>query len=211
MYRFSFRISHRNCCETSLSAAFPKHDISVIDIQSSNKQEKQYLYHISGSEKEFDGISAHIRSSKGYKLVKEVERSGNTLLLLVTLRQKAYVQNIIQRHNGFLLDMHTVSGGWEYWHIGVIERTAIKKILDGLKKIGQVKIIYVGKADFSRALLSAQQKAVLIYAHKNGYYQIPRKITIKQIAKALKLSPATVGEHLIRAENKVVSSIMSRL
>ncbi|MBI2655249.1 hypothetical protein HYX06_02380 [Candidatus Woesearchaeota archaeon] len=51
MYKFSFKIRHKNCSETALSIRFPKHYITVFDIQSRNPKEKQYLYNITGNEK----------------------------------------------------------------------------------------------------------------------------------------------------------------
>ena len=73
MYRFSFKIKHNNCEETKLSIDFPKHYISVIDIQSKNPKDKQYLYHISGDSKYFDKIKSYLNNSRYYKLVKEIE------------------------------------------------------------------------------------------------------------------------------------------
>ena len=55
MYRFSFKVKHKNCAETGLSLAFPKHHITVVDIQSSGTK-KQYFYYITGKNKDFDVI-----------------------------------------------------------------------------------------------------------------------------------------------------------
>ena len=135
MYRFSFKIRHKNCFETGLSIKFPKHHITVIDIQSTHPKEKQYFYYITGKAEEFDRIISHLKRSKGYKKIKEIERSKDTLLLLVVLYQKLYIQNVIQKYNGFFIDLHTVSEGYEYWHVGVVEKDSIDKMLKMFKKI----------------------------------------------------------------------------
>ena len=72
MYKFSFKIRHKNCSETAFSIKFPKHHITVFDIQSRNPKEKQYLYNITGDEKEFESIIKHLKNSKAYKLTKEI-------------------------------------------------------------------------------------------------------------------------------------------
>jgi len=64
MYKLSFKIRHKNCSETAFSSKFPKHHITVFDIQSRNPKEKQYLYNITGSDKEFDAIIKHLKNSK---------------------------------------------------------------------------------------------------------------------------------------------------
>jgi len=211
MYRFSFKVRHKGCFETGLSIKFPKHHITVIDIQSTHPKEKQYFYYITGKVEEFDKIISHLKKSKGYKKIKEIERSKDTLLLLVVLYQKGYIQNIIQKYNGFFIDLHTVSEGYEYWHVGVIEKDSINKMLKEFRKMGELKVLSIGEVQFTNTLLSKQQKKVFMYAHESGYYEIARKTTIGKIAKALKLSPATVGEHLLKAENKLIKSMVKKL
>lgn len=211
MFKLSFKVRHKHCFETALSLKFPQYHITVVDIQSTHPKQKQYFYYISGDVKKFDAIIVHLKKSKGYKLVKEVERSKDTLLLLVVLYQKSYIQNIIQKYHGFFIDLHTISAGYEYWHMGVLDRNSINEMLKELKKMGDIKVLYIGEVEFAHTLLSKQQKKVFIYAYQQGYYEVPRKTTMENIAKALHLSHATVGEHLLKAENKLILSVAKKL
>lgn len=211
MYKFSFKIQHKNCAETGLSIKYPKHHITVIDIQSKNPKEKQYFYYITGKNNSFDSVISYLKKSSSYKLTKEVERSKDTLLLLVVLKQTSYVQNIIQKYNGFLIDHHTVYEGYEYWHVGVLDRNVITPMKGDIKKVGDIHVLYIGEVDFAHSLLSNQQKNVFMYAYEQGYYEIPRRTTIAKIAKALKINPSTAGEHLLKAENKIIKSVARKL
>jgi predicted DNA binding protein len=211
MYKFSFKIRHKNCSETAFSIKFPKHHISVFDIQSRNPEEKQYLYNITGNNKDFDSIIRHLKNSKAYRLTKEVERTKDSLVLLVILDQQSYIQNVIQKYNAFFIDLHTVAGGYEYWHVGIFDRSLIEPMRKDLGKMGDLKILYIGEVDFAHTLLSEQQKKIFKYAFEMGYYEIPRKTTIAKISKALKLNHATVGEHLLKAENKLISSMARKI
>lgn len=211
MFKLSFKVRHKDCFETALSIKFPKHHITVIDIQSNNPAVKQYFYYITGDSKKFDALVSYLAASGGYKSTKEIERSGNTLLLLVVLKQRSYIQNVIQKYHGFFIDLHTVSEGYEYWHIGVVDRVAIDHMLKELRKMGELKILYIGEVDFSHSLLPKQQKKVLLYAYEQGYYELPRKTTISEIAEALHLNSSTVGEHLLKAENKLITSMARRI
>ncbi len=74
-----------------------------------------------------------------------------------------------------------------------------------------MKVISIAEVDFSHKLLTNQQKKIFDYAFKQGYYEIPRKINIKKIAEALNLSRSTVGEHLLKAENKVIKNTAKKL
>ena len=211
MYKLSFKVRHKGCSETGLSKKFTKHHITVVDIQSTHPKEKQYFYYISGDAEKFDAMISYLRKSKSYKLTKEIERSKDTLLLLVVLYQSGYIQNVIQEYNGFFIDLHTVSEGYEYWHVGVVDRDSIDKMLKEFKKMGELKVLYIGEVEFANTLLSKQQKKIFMFAHDHGYYEIPRKTTVAKIAKSLKLNPATVGEHLLKAENKLIKSMANRL
>ncbi|MBS3157733.1 helix-turn-helix domain-containing protein [Candidatus Woesearchaeota archaeon] len=211
MFKFSFKIRHRGCSETGLSVKYPKHHITVVDIQSTHLREKQYFYYITGNEKDFDAIIKYLQKSKTYKVTKEIERSKDTLLLLVVLRQTGFVQNLIQKYHGFFIEQHTVYGGWEYWHVGIIDRESIEPMRHEISKIGKLEVLYIGKVEFANTLLSPQQKKVFSYAYEQGYYEIPRKITIDKIASALKLNHATCGEHLLKAENKMINSMAKKV
>lgn len=211
MYKFSFKIKHKGCSETGLSIKFPNHHITVLDIQAKDPKKKQYLYYIKGDAKEFDRILKFLQKSKAYKLAKEIERSKDTLVLLVILYQPGFIQNTIQKYNGFFIDLHTVSEGYEYWHVGVVERETIEKMRKELKKAGKLETLYIGKVDFGQHLLSAQQKKIFQFAYEQEYYELPRKTTIAKIAKTLQLNPATVGEHLLKAENKLIHAMAKRI
>ncbi|WP_313696321.1 helix-turn-helix domain-containing protein [Halorarum halobium] len=56
--------------------------------------------------------------------------------------------------------------------------------------------------------LTDRQSAVLRYAADNGYYEIPRAVTTAEIADAVGVTRRTAEEHLRRAENKLVDSLV---
>ncbi len=211
MYRLSFKIKHRNCAETAFSLAFPSYHITVFDIQSQNARRKQYVYYIHGTSKMFDVMLEYLKPSKSYTFVQELERTSESLVLLVVLHQKSYVQNVIQKHHGFLLEGHTVYGGFEFWHIGSTERKSIDLMLTEFKELGELHVLYIGSTEFSHPLLSKQQKKIIQCAYDLGYYELPRKTTVAKIAKAVKLNHATVGEHLLKAENRLLEQAIKKL
>lgn len=56
--------------------------------------------------------------------------------------------------------------------------------------------------------LTQKQREVLVAAYKIGYY-IPRKTTSEQLAKNLKLADSTVVEHLRKAEQRLITHILT--
>lgn len=56
---------------------------------------------------------------------------------------------------------------------------------------------------------SARQREVLLLAYEQGYYEIPRSTTTTKIANEMGIERRTAEQHLRRAENKLVESIVS--
>lgn len=63
---------------------------------------------------------------------------------------------------------------------------------------------YVPEEDRVAAALTAKQRAVVETAVERGYYATPRAVTHREIADDVGCSPSTAGEHLQKAENKIV-------
>lgn len=62
--------------------------------------------------------------------------------------------------------------------------------------------------DASLPSLTARQRDVLRAAYDAGYYQIPRDVTLSELATTFDLDRRTVEEHLRRAENKLLGSLV---
>ena len=57
--------------------------------------------------------------------------------------------------------------------------------------------------------LTEKQRRVFITAHTLGYYDVPRKISLAQLAERLHLAHSTLGVQLRRAERRLLNHIMN--
>ncbi|SFC45313.1 HTH DNA binding domain-containing protein [Halobiforma haloterrestris] len=70
-----------------------------------------------------------------------------------------------------------------------------------------------GSADsLSRSVrLTDRQRELFAVARSEGYYEVPRRTTHRELADRLGLSPGTVGEHLQRIEAKLAAAYGSSM
>ena len=114
-----------------------------------------------------------------------------------------------------------VCEGWEYYRVIAFRHEDLKKLQTRLDKIGAATEI-LRKAPFNGfiassmtltadALLSRlteKQTEALLEAYRDGYYMLPRRVGVKEIARKRHVPRAKFDEHLRKAENKIMSSLI---
>jgi len=70
-----------------------------------------------------------------------------------------------------------------------------------------VKVIKVVKVR-SKSIVTARQEQILRVALEAGYYDYPRKVTLKKLAEKLNISLSTLDEILRRAEKNIIESYL---
>ena len=89
----------------------------------------------------------------------------------------------------------------------------LKKFLDVIKYIGEIKNVSFKKATFNDqtilSCLTERQREILIAAKKNGYYSYPRKINSQELSKKIGLSKPTVVQHLRKAEGRIILNLLT--
>ncbi|UPM44620.1 helix-turn-helix domain-containing protein [Halocatena salina] len=92
------------------------------------------------------------------------------------------------------------------------EDAALQQLIAGLPEEVDVTLERTGayQPDMSdpAGKLTDRQKEVLRTALAAGYYEIPRRATQRDLATELGLSRGTIGDHLRRAEAKIIRSII---
>ncbi|MHC1591922.1 MAG: helix-turn-helix domain-containing protein [Candidatus Helarchaeales archaeon] len=99
-----------------------------------------------------------------------------------------------------------VQNGWTTWKV-ISDRSRISILLDKLKERSvefRLKQISQYKDKVS---LTRRQMEVLDLALKLGYYDIPRKITLTELAKKLKMSKSSLSELLRRITRKRIAEV----
>ena len=174
-----------------------------------------YIYmvgFISGEQKNKDRFIKDLRKEKG---VLHFENKDNFIITQVVepLRLKPmYNYRIINLEPIFIDEK-----GYNHWTIGSWNK---KELIDFIKvvekeyngtliSINQQKITNFSILSMQPQLTSKQKKAIEL-AIKENYYDYPRKIELRDLAKMMKISYSTFQAHLRKAEQKLIPFFFKR-
>ena len=186
------------------------HSVSAIGIPHTSYEKDGFWYH-TGSVTLY-GDALNIKNcisdiKKDSRVVKcEVE---NEHLFVLIKDNDAIAPKFSQEI--FFLKPVTMINGIETWELGAWDK---KTLIDFYEKISQTahsKLAYVKQVKpqtfvgFSLPNITEKQKDIFLFAKQNGYYNIPKNITLAQLAHRKNISRATFQEHLKKAESKIMA------
>ena len=171
------------------------------------------VHQLFGKEKQ---IKRFVNDLKKDKDVIHTELKNNTLFLVEKKKGtpvKEYNKNI------FLASPVTLDKeGYEYWEIGSYNREEINKFVNALDKICyELELLSIKETQaqnifFPKILpnLTDLQKKAMDLAIKEGYYKIPKQISLRKLAKKMKVNLSTYSKHLQVAESKLMPDIFPK-
>jgi hypothetical protein len=123
-----------------------------------------------------------------------------------------------------VLDSLGLAGGYLFPPLGIREGKIKISFLGSAQQVGEFlekitafgiryRVVLLTDANFSPDSplnkLTEKQREVLIAAYKLGYYDIPRRINSEELAKKLDIVSSTLGEHLRKAERRLLNNILT--
>lgn len=214
LFEIVMKVSH-DCPFGNLSRRFPSmrmsvwcnHEHDVIEmIADSEEYRVAYglLSRIGGIvEESFDGDKIHLVTKKCFCTFE------NSIGRKIEACNMLYIAPVVYNH------------GWEYYRIIAFKHEDLKQLLDWfdekdveyeiLRKApfeGFIASTFTLNADVLFSGLTAKQMDALVAAYNYGYYNLPRRNDVKTIAGKRRIPRTTFQEHLKKAENKLIRSIM---
>jgi hypothetical protein len=112
--------------------------------------------------------------------------------------------------------------GWGYFRVLGFEEQETRGLFRDFNKLGPTELIrkreiplnFLPSSVWVDSLfsdLTGKQIDALLKAHRYGYYNSPREVTTESIARSLGLSRSTYEEHLRKAENRIMASLIPYL
>lgn len=129
-------------------------------------------------------------------------KDGSVLSSVVTSRCVAC--RALTGSDCFLTSALSSGDGSVEWHLITGREGSLSKLLENLRAYGcEVELKSLTHLN-RKTILTRRQEEIIRVAFEKGYYDCPKKITIKALAKIFDVSPSTLNEIIQRGERKIV-------
>ncbi|KUH34569.1 transcriptional regulator [Thermococcus celericrescens] len=160
------------------------------------------------------GILERLNTLPSVKDVRAFPRNGGYLLYIRTSlepqREQADRLFELQKKGLVVFESGTFVGGESVLSV-LCEEELVGDVVRAFRETYGARVISVEEAEPESSPLSKltkRQAEVLLLAYKSGYFDEPRKVTLRELAEMLNLSPSTVKEHLRKGLKKVLEGII---
>jgi predicted DNA binding protein len=123
---------------------------------------------------------------------------------VITWAEQSSIMESITKANCVFVGQVVVREGVENWHIIAPTQEDLQKAIDSLERYADIAYIRHGYVPIDESGLTERQSAALQAAAESGYFDTPRKGSIKDVAERMHVSTSTASEHLRKAEKKVM-------
>lgn len=104
----------------------------------------------------------------------------------------------------FLISATTDKNGWVEWKLVMDEKAQLQKLVEILRKRKiNSNLISIQPVD-DKESLTPRQERIIKTALERGYYDFPKRIGIRELAKMFEISTASVSETLRRGQKKII-------
>ena len=184
-----------------------------------HKKGYNYFFHFEKLEGDEKNVSLFIGDLEKSRGVEGLEAEGNVLFFTYKTKSKgempsqSFLKKVIH-----LKPVLVDKNGVEHWEVGTWKKDIlmnfIRDVKDHTKGIEEFKLLKIVKSKLHDVhfphvmplMTSLQQKALKL-AQEEGYYEFPRKIELKDLARIMGVSLSTYREHLRKAERSVLKGV----
>jgi predicted DNA binding protein len=150
-------------------------------------------------------IVNHIKSFDKRNEVRFLESGPSQFLAMVELHSCNACR--VLNDSGCLLDSASSRpDGGVIWNVIASNDAALTSLVDDLRAIGARVVVERVMVLRTARELTTEQERVLQTAFDMGYYDIPKRVRLEELARRLNMPKATLEVTLGRAQRKVVAS-----
>ncbi len=195
-------LRHRECWHSALSKKLAATIIVKYTYMLPNNQLYGYQTIISSRIGELEAFLSSAPQVRKYAVL---SRAADRAEVITWAEQGSIVDSIIKK-NCVFIGPTVVKDGVENWHIMAPTREELQDVVASLEQCADIAYIRNDSGAGPDAGLTERQVKTLKKAVEMGYFDTPRRASIKDVAQKLGVSPSTAVEHLRKAEKKVLEN-----
>jgi predicted DNA binding protein len=159
-------------------------------------------------------------SVTGDKLLPEQGLTTTPALILRCFSRRNSIARIFDRNTAVPLYPIVYRVGWEYYRTLILDHTRSPHLIREFSERGKVEVISKASArgdqpgesiaiqlDELTASMTDLQVEAVVRSVTGGYFDVPRKASLREIAGGTGVPRRTFGEHLQKAEGKLLRSL----
>ena len=182
--------------------------LNIVDCKSFNKTGMTLLMELRGGEQEVRAAASAIRHLDGVRQVVEGEGPGDAIPLLLVMDRPAICRASNDVANECLdcpLNSVAQPASWRF----IARKTSdFRQVLTRLSKEGiETRIEDVAPLE-RKATLTGRHKEIMATAVAQGYFEIPRKISLTGLSELVGVKPSTLSEILRSAERRIMANAL---
>ncbi len=184
--------------------------ITAYPITSFKKNNKRYFIATATVLGDENSIKKCLIGIRKNKRVKKIERKKDFFMVLY--ERDNFLKELYNPEFIKVKPIVINNKGDETWEIGCFEKNPLMKLISFLKKQPiKFKLLKLKQEVLENIAIvnvipdiTKKQKKALQLAVNNGYYNYPKKVELKELAKLMNISYSTYQAHLKKAEGKLI-------
>lgn len=145
-----------------------------------------------------------LRSSSQFQEVDITQTSKDKALASIHTDRCA-VCNVLAVSECFLISARTKNGGI-YWTLLASGKKPIRALMEGMKSRGfDVEIVKMAEVK-GREALTVRQEEIIRVAFEKGYFDYPKRISLRDLARLFGISISTLSEVLRTGQRKIIQA-----
>lgn len=177
--------------------------IKVLDRIPYSEKGVKDLVEIAGPQELMDEVLKDIRKNPLVSKVDTTKTERGKVVGAVTTA-RCDICRILIDSDCFLISAETKSAGKVEWTLVLSDKEVLKEIFERLKSKGVVaELVKLTKIDDKESLTERQDKITHV-AFERGYFDYPKRISLRELARMFDVSPSTLSEILRKGQRKIV-------
>ncbi len=202
-YPYVIKLAVHHDCWSNPTEKVPDLSLRVFGI-SCEEQTAYGITKMTGTNEEkkrfYDAVRNH-----PYTL--ETKKKTNDCFFIRIKRDTAFYTKLIE-NNYIPENIVNIQDGIETEKLFGFSKKALMNSLNKIKEEREIKIVSV--QPFAGYELTSKEQELLNLAIKRGYYELPRKTYIIDLANELDLKKSTIADRLRRIEKKIIQEYYSK-